>query len=454
MKKFIISLLTLVFVVSMICVGCKTAETTIGETTAADTTATAGATTAVETAATAEKPTLTFWVNPTITDAWKNLYAGFEAASGYKLDMQMIPMPFEEPILTKWAAGERPDILSFHMSNNWLSQLNPKENLIDLSDLEFATKTKYNFLDSYKPTGGIWGPVIGYPGLGGIVYNKEIFAANNLEIPGNFDELFELCGKLKALGITPLYAGVQDAWPVQLDVMCLSIDAIKADPNWWNDINSGKTTFVQPAIVDAITAVKKLIDAGYYQKDFLVGTYEGQKAVFEGDAAMVFTGDWLPTVWVENYGLDEVNKKVGAFGMSMNSNTVANMGLTSPDASYFVCKTGNADKEAGAKEFIKYITGEGKYHDAYQNFLNEYQKPSCIEGFTDPKFTVGPYIDFVNYASKSIYPQFQNNLLVHYGPFEIYMQELFAGTKTPEEVAQALTDEFTKNAKTAGLAGF
>lgn len=39
----------------------------------------------------------------------------------------------------------------------------------------------------------------------GMVYNKQIFADNNLEIPTTWDELMEECETLKEKGIIPVY---------------------------------------------------------------------------------------------------------------------------------------------------------------------------------------------------------------------------------------------------------
>ena len=47
-----------------------------------------------------------------------------------------------------------------------------------------------------------------------------------------------------------------------------------------------------------------------------------------------------------------------------------------------------------------------------------------------------------------------NSTAAHYGAFEVYMSELFAGTKTPEDVGAALTTDFQQNAKDIGLPGF
>ena len=44
---------------------------------------------------------------------------------GVKIQLQNIPLPFEQNVLAKWATGVRPDLLLWHGIGNWLVQLNP-----------------------------------------------------------------------------------------------------------------------------------------------------------------------------------------------------------------------------------------------------------------------------------------------------------------------------------------
>ena len=48
----------------------------------------------------------------------------------------------------------------------------------------------------------------------GIIYNRQIFEEQGLEVPETWDELIEVCEKLKAAGITPFYGTLGDSWTV------------------------------------------------------------------------------------------------------------------------------------------------------------------------------------------------------------------------------------------------
>lgn len=347
-----------------------------------------------------DESTLTIWINLRTPRPFHRLFDRFQQDTGWKLNIRRFGEPFESTVLTKWEGGEtgseevglRPDIIDFHMTtllypaDNWFSRLSPEENLIDLSDMEFISKTKYNLLDPVTlDNGKVWGPVIVHPIMIGVVYNKKVFKENDFDIPGNFEEFFNLCEKIKKTGISPLYAAWNDYWNLNYAVMFCT-DGIKDDPNWWHDIITGKTDFSQPAIYNGYNAIKKFADAEYFQPFMKEGTYKkSHGSLMNDEVAMVFQNDRYLKDLVRFYGLENVNEKIGMFGLSMNSNTVSWV-LHSPGAIYAVPKTGNPEKEKGARDFIDYVTGPG-----YQEFIDDLQIPPVLEGFEMPEITIDAY---------------------------------------------------------------
>lgn len=461
MKRIFLIFLTTIMILSMIVTlsltGCKTAttaattaaETTAAATTAAETTA-APETTAAETKQDFTGVTLEFWPVVNIDNSYKALYDRFQKDTGIKLNMT--PWPNEEVFLNKWASGQRPDIADWHANGNWWVQINAPETCQDLTNLPFVTNYKpaYDGINKIQfPDGKIYGCNIAAPHVFGVCYNKEIFQKLNLQIPKNFDEFYKLCETIKKAGYTPLYIATADQWQCQLMAILLMVDYYKADPiSFFNDINTGKTNFVQPAFVDSFKRVKTLIDAGFYQKNSNIGTFvESQTALYNGDVAMVDSLEIMIKILVDNYGADNVTQKIGMFGLSLNDNTVPS-GYFSPGASIIAPKTGDAKKEAAAREFINYIMGPG-----YPQFAKDSGMPSVVKG-VDVDITIGPIKEIMSYFEKSNTSGFAQLVKASFGTYEKWMADMFVGTKTPEEVAQALSDAFAQSAKALKLPGW
>jgi len=383
---------------------------------------------------------IVIWGLASTVDAWEHVFDDFESEFGYKVEFQRIPDVYDQNVMMKWAADERPDVLFFHPDMWDLAKLNPENNLRDLSSEDFIKS------NSLKYHGKTYGASFNFPSAHGIIYNKEIFDDLNLEIPGNYEEFWELCKNIKAEGITPLYDAGGDAWPLQVLVFIWWTDAFK-NTNIAEELNTNQTAWTDERILFGIQAQKDIQEAGFYNEDLLTGTYEKSRAaLMDGRVAMVSQGSWMLDVLLQEYGIDEVNKKVGFFGISKDSDTTSKS--TTIHGSLFLPKTGDPVREEAALELLRYISGE-----RYQGYVNEIKMYPVLEGFEVPadlpevKKEVGRCVE-------SGYPVFSDLVVTQYGPMEIFLQEMLAGTKTPLEVAEALDREFTKSAQEKGIEGF
>ena len=375
----------------------------------------------------------------------------FTKATGIKLDIQIFPNPFEQNVLAKWAAGDRPDLLFFHAIGNWLVQLNPSKNLIPLDNEPFVKRTIPGLLPkagSYH--GHIYAAVINYPFLDGLFYNRQVFQKYGLKVPRNYAEVLQVCKQLqqKAPDVAPVYMGGGDQWPLQVFAFMMWNDAIKKNPNLIAGLNTHKVQFTNPAFVWGIQAEKNLQDAGCLNKDILTATFEGeQKNLMAGQAAMVFQGTWMVQNLIDGNGLAKVNKTVGFAGVSRSTPVVS--WQTVGVGNVYIPKTGAAEKEDAAKKFIDFATGRD-----YRTYLAQTHQFPVLRGFPTPKALAKPLVEANKLFLTDSVPQYQQTLQAAYGPFETFLQEMIAGKTDAKGVAQQLQDEFNKSAKQVGLAGF
>src|SRR5215207_9325014 len=326
-----------------------------------------------------DQPTLSVWIPPVFTEAQRNLLDRWAEERGVTLEVEVFPIPFEQNLLARWAAGDRPDILYFHAIGNWIVQLNPPENLQPLSDEPFVERTIPGILDkSSSYQGEIYGAVLDYPYLDGVFYNKTLFEQYGWEIPTNYEELVALCEQIKtdAPDVAPIYTGGGDQWPLQVLPFMLWNDAIIQNDTI-AQLNRNEVQFTDPAFVDAIQKQQDLQTMGCYNDDLLTATFEGEQEALMGDqAAMVFQGTWMVGALLDSYGLEAIDEKVGFFGLSTDSNVVS---WQTTGSAVYAPITGNADNEALAREFVNWASGEG-----YQGYLDEAKQFPILQGYEDP----------------------------------------------------------------------
>ncbi len=397
-----------------------------------------------------EMPTLTMWYGSQISDATQQSWDAFQEETGYKLDIIILPDPVETNVLMRWAADERPDILSWHAISNWLAAIRPGENLIDLADEEWVSRVKFDLVESILTKDGIVTAItLDHPQYEGAYYNKEIFETVGVEVPKNYEELKDVCKKIKDAGITPIFMGGGDQWPLQPFTMAMWSDYVR-DTDIGSELNNNTVPWTDSRILQGIEKELELLNLGYLNENILSDNYEGEStALMEGTAAMVFNGAWLISGMVETYGLEALDH-IGFFGLSDYSDVAT--WETVALGTYMVPITGDPVKEEGAKEFLRFLGGP--YYQTYNDNMNQYP---LFEGIEAPPMSGIP-VAFqdaeVYFDSGNTVPLMQYDIDAHYGPYETWLQEMIAGTKTPLEVGEALDMEFTQAAIEAGLEGF
>ena len=128
----------------------------------------------------------------------------------------------------------------------------------------------------------------------GVFYNKDMFAANGLEVPDTWDKLVAVSDKLLEAGIQPFAIGMKDGWPQgQLANMFAGTDLLAKDPHWGAKRNANEVKFNNPDLVKAMEKYQTICTK--YCGDNLTGLAYTQslELFFTGKVAMLPIGSWV-----------------------------------------------------------------------------------------------------------------------------------------------------------------
>lgn len=112
--------------------------------------------------------------------------------------------------------GNPPDLglLNYNME---MARFMERGALSDLSDMPEADRIRpelQELVDQYATYPGRTS-VLPYSVMAAsVIYNKEIFEEQGLEVPQTWDELIAVCDALEEAGITPFYATFKDPWTI------------------------------------------------------------------------------------------------------------------------------------------------------------------------------------------------------------------------------------------------
>ncbi len=128
----------------------------------------------------------------------------------------------------------------------------------------------------------------------GVFYNKDMFAANGLEVPDTWDKLVAVSDKLLEAGIQPFAIGMKDGWPQgQLANMFAGTDLLAKDTHWGAKRNANEVKFNNPDLVKAMEKYQTICTK--YCGDNLTGLAYTQslELFFTGKVAMLPIGSWV-----------------------------------------------------------------------------------------------------------------------------------------------------------------
>jgi len=390
--------------------------------------------------------TLTIWAAQNSNKTPASVISGFEKLTGAAVKVVTIPDPYEQGVQTKVATGDKPDLAFWQPTASELTSLNAKTNLQSLDGAPWAK----NYTGDLSTATGIldktrYAALVTTPAVEGVYYNKDLFTkAGITELPKNWDDLITDAKTLKAAGITPFYEMGGDKWATQWWVQVQLADAAK--DGLWTKVNQNKEKFTDQTIQGAIDNYKKLIDDGYFNSDIKTATFVDQgNAMLNDQAAMVLQVNSYFNELQSLASTAELNKKVGFFPISPSGN----VGTFIPDQSNALVafKTGDAKREAAARQFLSYWLGDG-----YASFVKAQSTVSLLKGVKTPS-TVPDALSSVA-ASLSDSVGSMQALAVANPDLYLNLADMIQGTKTPEQVAQTTQDQFAQLAKAQGVPGF
>ena len=273
-------------------------------------------------------------------------------------------------------------------------------------------------------------------GLVGFWYNQDLFEQAGVSAPpATWSEFLDAVGKLKAAGITPIAVGAGDKWPAMFWWAYLSLRA-GGQPALDEAIATGDWT--GDAFVTAGTELKKLIDMEPFQESFLAATYPQQAAtVGNGKAAMELMGQWAPGVEKDNSESKEgIGDALGWFGFpGLEGGAGAATDVFGGADGFAVGR----DAPPEAVDFLKFFVSL-EIANRFAS-LNDGTLPptnGAEEAVTDPFLTT-----VLEKRAESTFAQLyldQATTPELGAAINDAIQGLFAGTLTPEQVSQAITD--------------
>ena len=388
--------------------------------------------------------TLTLWHFESDTSAmgiaWDEAIKVFEEETGATVDFE--EKSFEQIRSTASQvlnSNEAPDILEYNKGNATAGLLASQGLLSSLDD----AYDEYGWADKLAPSlqttaryddKGIMGDgsFYGVPNYGEFVevyYNKDMFAANGLEVPTTLAEFEEVMAAFTDKGITPL---AEAAAEYPLGQLWYQLALSKADRGWIDDyqLYSGDVDWEGEQISYATETIKDWTDAGYISKDSTgLKAEDAGTAFINGTYPIFFSGSW----WYNRFTTEATGFEWGTFlfpEAEFSPGSSGNMWVVPENA---------ANKDLAA-QFID-ITMRPEIQAMIGN-NGGIPVAADVADITDPK-SIELITNFNTLTERDgigFYPDWPT--ATFYDELNAALQELVNDTKSPADVQQQLGEQY------------
>ena len=392
----------------------------------------------------ADDNTLTLWHFESDTSAmgiaWNEAIKVFEKETGAKVDFE--EKSFEQIRSTASQvlnSNEAPDILEYNKGNATAGLLASQGLLSSLDD----AYDKYGWADKLAPSlqttaryddKGIMGDgsFYGVPNYGEFVevyYNKDMFAANGLEVPTTVAELEDVMKAFADKGITPL---AEAAAEYPLGQLWYQLALTKADRDWIDDyqLYKGDVDWKGEEISYATETIKDWTDAGYISKDSTgLKAEDAGTSFINGTYPIFFSGSW----WYNRFTTEATGFDWGTFlfpEAEFSPGSAGNMWVVPENA---------ANKEL-AEKFID-ITMRPEIQAMIGN-NGGIPVAADVADITDPKSIelIANFNTLTERDGIGFYPDWPT--ATFYDELNAALQELVNDTKSAGDVQEQLGDQY------------
>ncbi|HEX9059172.1 MAG TPA: extracellular solute-binding protein [Clostridia bacterium] len=210
-----------------------------------------------------------------------------------KVEVEAVREP-EKTFKARLAVNELPDVtIVAEMPNN------PADYFISL---DYLGNTNYDFI---IPVETVLGQIYAIPigtNYDGIIYSKLAFKdAGISKIPTSLEELYKVCERLKAKGITPLAISLRDKWPTKWYTTRYPVQKT-GDPNYLlNLTNKDEFLTKDGALLNILLTLRDMNQKGYLEPDVTKSTFDQMVTdIVKGKTAMTFIGSWIIPQLIDN----------------------------------------------------------------------------------------------------------------------------------------------------------
>lgn len=301
-----------------------------------------------------------------IKDVDNELFTDFEEKTGIKVKVSLTPDNEYKTLLGTTLSGgsDAVDAFMYYAGSEMVSAGIP-DVAVDLSEESWVAGMEDWAITANSSDGNLYGFSTWGVDYEGVLYNKTFFEENNLEVPTTWDGFLTLCDEIKALGVMPLYEGINGTWHTQSWVYGMTPLMKAENPDFVAYLNESKDNKFADlkCFKDGLTQLQELL------------------AAKEGDAPKYYTNDGQAEDWFGSYTSLQNRETVMMFTYSAYPSELAANGATDEFGMFPVPLLDNRTAVSNGGGISKFINKNSKNIDACKELFNFLAEKENLEKY-------------------------------------------------------------------------
>lgn len=341
-----------------------------------------------------------------------------------------------------FARGNPPDLGCF-LYGNQMARFQERGALSDMSDIAAEANIDpaiQDLVDQY-PTYPGRTSVIPYSMMAaGVLYNEEIFAEHDLEVPTTFSEFIEVCETLDDAGVVPLYSTFGDPWTVSQGLADYSVGGAIDVAEFFDQLRELGPDVGPDAAVsfsrDFREPFEKMLQIAAFSQPGAASRFygDGNLAFSQGDAAMYLQGPWA----LIEIATANPDAPIGIFPLPMTEDPEDLQVRVNLDLALWIPEASRRQEEA--RELVRFLIDPAVADPYNEEALGFGVRADAPEVSDNRLQDLQPYVD------DGAFYQGVSTIIPRTIPFENYTQGIVTG-QSLEGTLRTLDEDWARLAR-------
>lgn len=303
-------------------------------------------------------------------ETWKQIVADFQAANpNIEIQDEMLyDEAYHQKAKARLAAKDYPHVAYQGADERWAAEWRDAGQQYDHRSILDGDYYDLSLIPPMGDNGEIWEIPLGTSNICTVLYvNTELLAKYGMSEVTTYEDMVKLVEPAKKDGIEVIAMAGKDAWVWNSCLLSAVIGRLSGDAEWMRKAVKGEHKFTDPAFVDSLAMIEKMLKDGVLPASTLNTDYGAAMAKFANGKSVFFVqGQWAAgSLFDSKTDSDALTKQAKIKMMAYpafpgESASMADSVAAAVQVGYGLTKFGAEDpaaKEAALK-FLKFVSNE------------------------------------------------------------------------------------------------